>query len=220
MKNLIFLFAVLLMSNFVQSQKKNEPGLTIAEMKEIKLSERKAAKEAINILSEGSLLVRLNFKNNEIKYYEKHGNIKAAEKLMKKQAKHNIQIIKAFRDLYSFSPVYFFGMNESDLVLKGKFDEVTFYDAKASPSDSIKFNSKNFLIAEFGMVERDTSNSEGATTSMSALVVRSKDFIQLRDPFPFYSAYTPFGKIKKRYRMPVLRLQRGLTDYYKRSGGQ
>ncbi|MCO4814196.1 MAG: hypothetical protein KC454_05750 [Flavobacteriales bacterium] len=219
MKNFIFLFAILLISNFVQGQKKNQPGLTMSEMKDIKLAERKAAKEAIYTLSEGVLLVRLNFKNKEINYYEKHENTKAAERLKKEQAKHNVQIIKAFRDLYTFSPVYFFGMNDSESVLTGKFNDVTFYDDKALPSESIKLNSKDFLIAEFGMVERDTSNSEGATTSLSALVVRSNDFVQLRDPFPFYSAYTPFGKVKKRYRMPVLRLQRRLTDYY-RSAGQ
>ena len=191
--------------------------MTVSEIRKIKLDEKAAAKEAITVLHEGVLLVRLNFKEEQVKYFEKFNNTKEVDRIRKTELKLNLNIIKAFNDLYKFSPVYFFGMTDSRLVAEGKFNEVTFYNNQGLADSSIKLKSNNILIAEFGMVEADTSNNQGATTSMSALVVRSNEFVQLRDPFPFYAGYFPVVRAKKRFRMPVLRLNERLHNFYLKS---
>jgi len=219
MKLIPLITLVLLSSTFsANAQKKNETGITVSEIREIKLAEKEAAKKAITVLSNGALLVRLNFKQKAIRHYEKFGNVKEAVRLRNKQIKINRNIIKAFNDLYSFSPIYFFAMEDSRMIVDGKHNELTFYDNNATADESIVLQSEDFLIAEFGMIEVDQSNNEGATTSMSALIVRSNDFVQLRDPFPFYSSYPGLGRVKKRYRMPVLRLQQRLEVFNNKSG--
>lgn len=206
----IVFFSVTLLA---QPPKKYKPGIKASELKEIKLDERETAKQAISILKNGALLVRLNFKQKQVEHFEKFNNNKEANRIRKKQLKLNLHIINAFNDLYKFSPVYFFGMEDSRKIVDGKYNEITFYNDQGLADPSIKIASSDFLIAEFGMVEKDTSNNQGATTSMNALVVRSNEFVQLRDPFPFYAGYSPIARAKKRFRMPVLRLNERLHNY-------
>ena len=208
----IVFFSVTLLA---QPPKKYKPGIKTSELKEIKLDERETAKQAISVLKNGVLLVRLNFKQKEVAYFEEFKNTKEADRIRKQQLKLNLHIINAFNDLYNFSPIYFFGMENSRKVVDGNYSEITFYNNDGVADPSLKLESKNFLIAEFGMVETDTSNNQGATTSMNALVVRSNKFVQLRDPFPFYAGYSPMARAKKRFRMPVLRLDERLHNYYK-----
>ena len=66
------------------------------------------------------------------------------------------------------------------------------------------------------------NNSEGVSyygdqkNSLPALVIRNRDFYQLKDPFPYYSAYNPGGNVNKRYANSIRKLNIKLKNYYRK----
>lgn len=197
----------------------------------------KIARQAIQDLKNGVLLVRLDFDRKEQEYYNKFDNTDAAEKVRRKAQQKNIEIIDAFKTYYKFSPVYYFDISDSRNLLEGNLDKVTFYNDSAQADEGITLSGANYFIAEFGYVEPDTisyysgstptpddeENPEGkkyyssGKTSKPALVIRDKSFNQLREPFPYYVGYAYHGSTKKRYRLPVKKLEEKLNLYYQKN---
>ena len=187
------------------------------------------AEKDILDLRNGALLVRLNFAKSEIEYYEKYENGKAAQKTREKSLKENTAIINAFTTYFDFCKVYFFDRRDSHAVLEKNFDQVIFYNLDAVPDTTIKLESENYYIAEFGLVEQDRSKISRALNSeldwegkaeedvpkdeKNALVIRDKTFEQLSDPFPYSVGYNYYGLVKYIYQLPVQRMQEMLDNY-------
>ena len=228
MRYLILFFTFQLL-NFSFGQER----ATIPSNIEYKQLQKKAAKKAIRELRTGVLLVRLNFNEKEIAYFEKYQNHTEANKIRTKNLQSNSAIIEAFTKNFDFCPVYFFSMSDSRKIVEGKLDSVIYYNASCVADSSIRPKASTYLIAEFGAIEQDTmyyykgslpdaSKSDGKNNNsyyggdknpISALVIRNRDFYQLREPFPYYVNYAPHGSIARRYNIPVGKLNKKLKFY-------
>jgi hypothetical protein len=175
-------------------------------------------KEQINRLKNGQLLVRLQSKQNAVEALLKAGQKAKAEKYKSEQGIYNMRIIKAFRQYYTFSPVYFFFSDYTDKIQSKNFDKVVFVDDSLHPDSTIKIKSDKFLTAEFGILSQDTAkyfsnyyyeNSKNGpqkkaeyngSTDMrfEVLKIMSDQFVQLMKPFPYYVKSTgSFNKPEK-----------------------
>jgi len=205
---------------------------------EYRRQRKTAARKSIKELKAGVLLVRLDFQQRKIDYFTKYENFQEVERIQKKQSKINAEIADAFNTHYNFCEVYFFRMNDSRKLLQGKYDSVLFFNSQLEPDSSVNLEDRTWFVAEFGYIEQDTSifysgasptpqnedNPAGVTyyggskNNKSALVIRNDKFDQLRDPFPYYVGFNYFGSVKKRYRLPVQKLNRHLHNYFNNSG--
>ena len=219
-------------------------GLTVFAQERAKIKDNMAyrklqnnvAEESIVKLKNGVLLVRLNMRKKEIAYYERFGNTKGADKTRKKQQKQNTQITKAFSEHFNFCKVYFFAMEDSRMLLEEKYDSVQFYSTNMDTINMSYLDPDKYFISEFGVVESDTifyykgtnpdpgsvHNPEGVSyygdqkNSLPALVIRSNNFHQLKEPFPYYSGYNPGGNINKRYANSIRKLNLKLKGFYRK----
>ena len=220
-KSLFILVALLFYTiSFSQLPEKYERGKTTSELKEIAIDNHIVAQENIKKMKNGVLLVRLDFKLDKIDYYNKFGNNKAALKLQKKQLKENKHIVLAFRELFKYCPVFFYAVQDSRLMFDNKMNEIVFYNDECIPDTSIKVLTDDYFLGEFGQVTDDTTYTDGSNTAISAFVIQDKKFNQLKEPFPYYVWYNPFGKMKKRYRLPLIKMNRKLEDYLKNGESQ
>ncbi len=210
----ITVFFLFLLSLSMVSFSQTDP--TNKEHKKERAQERKVAEENILLMKEGVLLVRLDFKQKEIAYFEKYDNTKEANKIKKKQNEINQYIIDSFDSLFQFCPVYFFSTKDSRNILEGRMNEVVFFNLQCKPDSMIKWEGASFFIAEFGRIEGDTTLEERSKFSAAALIIRSSNFKQLRDPFPYYSIYHEWGIKKKKFRMPTRRMSENLDLFYKK----
>lgn len=224
---ILFLTFILTSTVFAQER------ATISKNKEDRDTRKEVSQRSIQELKEGVLLVRLDFQQRRIDYFEKYNNHKEVERVKAKQKKVNDEIRDAFNTYYTFSEVYYFAMSDSRKLLDGKLDSVTFYNGEGNVDSSLDLEEKDYYIAEFAFVEQDTAtyysgsaptpnnpdNPEGKTyyggskNGRSALVIRNAKFQQLRHPFPYYAAYSYFGLVKKRYRLPVRKINSQLNNY-------
>jgi hypothetical protein len=150
------------------------------------------------------LLVRLLTLEHSIAAMKASGmNNKSAE-LEEAIANQNKDIVNAFRMEFDFCPVYFFYSNHSTNVRDG--DASVLFDAKGDSTDFV-FDDCNYYIADFGNLEQDTARFFAGydlvqvgnfdtrkvrrtytrtSFSFGAMKIKGCDFIQLRDPFPYY----------------------------------
>lgn len=209
---------------------------TLARLKKDRAQRKLSASENIVLLKGGVLLVRLDLQQRRIDYFTKYNNMEEVERVKAKMLEENKAIMDAFKTYYTFTPVYFFSMEDSEILLKSGIEELTFYNEDVAPDPALHPSSEVFFIADFSFIEQDTTaflsaktptpnqenNPEGRTyyggskTTKPALVLRDDRMTQLREPFPFYYGYTYFGRVQKRYRNPVMRWQKQLDDYYQK----
>jgi hypothetical protein len=167
---------------------------------------RKMSKYQILSLKEGTLLVRLHTKASTIAALRKNGNDKEADNLELKQVVMNQSIVNAFREKFSFCPVYFFYSYDSPFVNEKQFDKITFLNDHLKTDTTIKFAGKYYLTAEFGTIDQDTTARfdsyyydrgenglekrtlyyGGSNMGFGALIIKSDIFVQLHKPFPYY----------------------------------
>lgn len=214
---------------------------TVERLKNDRDQRRESAVGNIIDLKEGALFVRLDQQERRIEYYEKYNNDKEVKKVKEKALKENRAIIDAFKAYYKFSKVYFMAMEDSQFLLEGKMSHIRFYNDSGKIDPSIIPQPSNIFVADFSFIEQDTTiffssytptpnnpdNPRGETyyggskTSKPALVVRNDKFQQLRDPFPFYTGFSPFGRVSKKFRLPVKKLNEQLENFYsKKSKGE
>ncbi|HLN54243.1 MAG TPA: hypothetical protein VK212_11095 [Lentimicrobium sp.] len=165
---------------------------------------RKKLQNDLNSLNNGLLLVRLKTATNTINAYKSKGLNEAAEKLEMKRRDENLQIVKAFRENYHFSRVEFFFSSDSKKVEQGDFYGIFLNDSLVHDS-SIKADTANiWYIAEVDFLESVTGKrwessyntdstkprkiyyTTSSDFSRAAIVIRDKNFEQLRRPFPYY----------------------------------
>lgn len=190
-----------------------------------RLEERKkataVAKEHLKEMQSGFLLVRLDDKKTEIDYYLKYKNDTEAKRIEAKQEKINEQIRLAFTKYFTMCPVYYFNMSDTRNLLDKKYDQVKVYDAFGQKVSSVDLSSGKFYVAEFGMANQDeVTNDENVNDgeytermAVSALVIRTSELLELRDPFPYFVRYNTMGGLKSRYLGPVKKMQEKLNAF-------
>jgi len=153
------------------------------------------------------------------------------------QKQENLEITSAFSSSFTFCPVFFFYSYCTSNIRDGEFPGCLM-DADLKELNEIPSNVENYFVAEFYFVERnqdiyyqdyelreDTSGYKNPRNlyygdtdlGPDALIVRDRDFIQLRHPFPFYvRTYQGFPVLKRKKPKVVKKLDDGLHEYYTR----
>ena len=184
------------------------------------------ARQDIENLREGALLVRLLMRTETINRLKKLGKEDEASAIEREQMKRNLEYAAAFKKGYDFSALYFFKSDDSQLIRDGKLDEIIFLNANLEPDETIKVKEKHVFTAEFGnikqnkdrehsgyILEKDSTGVVKKKTyygppnfGFPAIVIMNDQFKQLEKPFPYYMRYsdgfsfyrpTPLGAVKK-----------------------
>ncbi len=180
-------------------------------------------------LHNGVLLVRLFDKQKHIDGLKKVGKLKASKKIEREQLDRNKQIVYAFKNYYDFSKVYFFFSDQSKFI-SDNLSKVKFVNDSLEVDTSIKVNSNIIFIAEFGITEPDTrvyskeqyyengqkktKSYSGSGITLSALVFKNKNFVQLREPFPYYVRERKSTPFQSDIETIVTKMNAKLKRYY------
>jgi hypothetical protein len=161
----------------------------------------------IKELQQGVLLVRLQNKAYTIQALKDAGRADDAAKVEAKQLEINQEIVTAFIEGFDFCPVYFFNSSDSRKVMAGNISEIGFLNSKLEIDSTIKCDNEFYYIAEFSSIEQDTASfyrtsyfewdkkgpeikqyrsGSGTYSGQKALVIRSRQLIQLKKPFPYF----------------------------------
>jgi len=152
------------------------------------------------------LLVRLSKNEKAVKAFRDNNKDALADAVIGRQNSTNLEIIRAFKKEFDFCPVLFFYSKHTQNIMDKNFESVEFLDDKLAVDESVNFDGGNFLTAEFGFTSQDTAtyfdyetydsqDQNNGTTSryhgspdlrLSALVIMSDQFVQMRQPFPYY----------------------------------
>lgn len=168
---------------------------------------RERSAEQIQELKGGTLLVRLKTAENTIAALEQAGHTEEAAERQAFRQKKNKEIMTAFRENYDFSKIAFFYSSESVKVKERQFEGIFLNDQMQYDSSITIDTAGAIFIGEFDVIEPDTakyksykyfdSNKKRMETayygtpsnySFTSLVIRDHNFIQLRDPFPYFTS--------------------------------
>jgi len=173
------------------------------------------AKNQIEELKNGALVIRLKTNKNIIEKLISQGNYTQAEEIRQKQYLENKEIIQAFKANFKFCPILFIFNTQTDHFLQGAFEGIFLNDSLKEDS-SIVFNYPTYFIAEFGTLEPE--GDEGPISSgisVDALLIKDRNLIQLNRPFPFYVRKNDFGLGTRSIDDMVRMLDYNLEQYYK-----
>ncbi|MEP7168672.1 MAG: hypothetical protein ABI855_04825 [Bacteroidota bacterium] len=209
-----------------------------------KVSQRKQTrimmKGQITQLKDGALLVRLQTKENSIIALSQIGKYDLSDKIKNRQLNYNKEIISAFKNNFTFCPVYFFFSSYSDSILSGHVKGIIFLNDSLLPDTGIKMKSGKFLTAEFGIIEQDTTKyfsnyyfcegENGLETKslyyggpdlrFGVLKIMSDQLVQLKEPFPYYVRTFNSLPVKRKLSKAVLRMNKKLLSYYEKNKGK
>ena len=181
------------------------------------------AKAQIQALKNGALLVRLKTNNNTINRLKAAGNIDLATQVERETYLNNKAIVKAYIKEFNFCPVYFFNSDCSDSVKHKNLVNI-FVDSNLVINTSIVCSAVFYLVAEQGSIY---NSSLGLVTEAQApkavergtpskevfMVVKSRYYIQLHKPFPYYEQ----GYSIKKYNEYVKKFNASLLNFYKKN---
>jgi hypothetical protein len=199
------------------------------------LAQPDAARQQIKDLKGGTLLVRLMTSEKKIKALQDAGYPDKAEAAKAEQAEINKGIAEAFQENFNFCRVFFFYSYASEEVKQLQFKgNLLGYDLK--PVAVVDPPVVSFFVAEFGDLqqtdekyrenesfrETDSGGKEAQTTyygspdmGLPALLIRDRNFVQLRDPFPYYvRTFESLSPVKRTAEKSVKKLNGKLQDYY------
>jgi hypothetical protein len=131
------------------------------------------AKDHIILLKQGALFVRLRTSELQINALKRAGQAEQAGKLEAEQNATNKSIMEAFKNNFTFCPVYFFYSNNSADITAGNCKGKVF---DADQNLYMNAPCDKFLIGEFGQSE---------TTNLDAFIIKDSNFAQLKAPFPY-----------------------------------
>lgn len=166
---------------------------------------RQQARVNLKRLQEGTLLVRLKTEEKKIAALESIGKTALAERTRRLRREQNLRIVDAFQQHYTYSKVVFFFNTDSRKVLEHQWEGI-FLDSNLERDPAIRIDTtKGYYIGEIDVLEADTTKhaempywdpnrkkiehtyyGSPSDFSRSALVIRDRNFIQLRRPFPYY----------------------------------
>lgn len=176
--------------------------------KETKRSKTQTARQQINDLHDGVLLVRLQTRKNTIDALRRNGREKEAKQAELQQGELNKTIISALRNNFDFCPVYFFYSDYTPQVVQKQLDQVVFLNDSLQPDPAIKVSADKFFTAEYGPIGQDTTSRYshstytpggdwsmkkednyygGTSSSYTTFSIKSDQLVRLYDPFPYYA---------------------------------
>ena len=175
---------------------------------QVSVAQRKAmATKQIHEIKNGYLLIRLSTRSKTIEDLQRIGKNRAAEEIKKDQDEKNRKIIAAFAKNFNFCEYRFFYSQYSDEIKKGNYKFLVF-DKNLQPDNNFSLEGKNYYVAEFGTLEADTTiiasdmtlevkddfdvstkkvNYTNTPNKIYALIIKDKNYYQLRSPFPYYA---------------------------------
>lgn len=227
------LFLVISFSSFSQER------ATLQRLQEDKKICKTFAEKSIHEISDGVLLVRLNFHQKQIDYLNKRDESVSAKSIEDKALITNKKIAESFLKQFDFCTVYFFKMSDSKHVSLQEFDSITLYDRNlnAVAVDSIRVKSDNYLIGEFNKIKQDTayyygddvidwSNENprtkvyygGAKNGREAFIIMDRKFQQLQRPFPYFSSLPSMLSERVRYIKAIEQINLKLHSYSSQVG--
>lgn len=189
-------------------------------------AERYTAQTHIKSLKETALLVRLKTRDRSIEAYRKSGAELLAAKIEREQFEENKLLMDLFTEKFTFCPLYFFYTSDTKAVQNGELRGI-FLNDKLQRDTTIVLPYANYYIAELDVLyetlpdlgyaddDEEMANSKGnsrhaETTLQRVIVIKDRNFTQLRRPFPFYirASFDRFlpDKIEK--------LNNRLTNFY------
>lgn len=194
----------------------------------------KIAEQLIKDLRNGALLVRLPARKKTIDAMLETGRIEQAERYKKELKTKNQDLILAFRNNFTFCKVYFFSSEQSAAVLEQKWTSVVFLNDSLKKDTTIQFNMGPYLTGEIANIEMDTTSnfehnyttpsstgpevksaqSGGTNFGFQAFIIKTENFVQLRDPFPFYVRTYDSLPSRRSAEKVVRKLDKQLTNYY------
>ncbi|MDG1476615.1 MAG: hypothetical protein P8Q14_05680, partial [Vicingaceae bacterium] len=189
------------------------------------------SKRQIIELHKGALFIRLKQKQKSIDALRKKGQEKLANKIELKQKNRNSYIVDAFKSRFDFCPIYFFYSSDSKHVRNNDLDSISFLNDSLQIDFSIIVNDTNFYIAEFGHIEPEetftyqssthlpkgetrATYSGGSDFSFKAVTVKTKNFKQLKEPFPYYSKEKSGSNKRANINNAVSKLNLSLKKFY------
>lgn len=175
-------------------------------------------------LKGGVLLVNLHTYTNTVTSLQKIGKNKEADKLQSDLTKMNQEIINVFETYFKYCQVYYFYSTYSDSILAYKYDHVVF-DSAYNPVPAILLDTTSIFIADFSTTDNTRNansdpddkweKSKANDFTMSGLILRDKNMIQLNKPFPYYVRVSNFEMVlpKEKIYKAVIKLNRKLNEF-------
>ena len=194
---------------------------------------RQRANHSFVVLKENVLLVRLKSNIKKINALKEYGYVVESKEFQNLKDVENREIVKSFKDEFSFCDTYFFFSENSNLVRAKDFSEPIFLDENLKIDPSVVLPTDSFLIAEFGHVMSDpgpykdfyisdpedgfnkrTSYWAGPNLRFGALIIMNNQFVQIRRPFPRYArTFDSLPFLKRSIVNTVARLNKKLFKY-------
>lgn len=225
MTRIFTLIFLLLLPLSIQAQQEDE--------KNIKNKTKRAILQ-IQRLKKGALIVRLFDKSKQIELLNKQGKsesiIKAYEQ---KIATENNEVISAFKNNFTFCPVYFFYSKDSKHIKNRDWKNVHFVDNSNSDYESL--SNGYFYTADISELRvdtlthfithdgRDENNNQierrgkKSKIDYEALVIKSDKFIDLLPPFPYsVRTYKDLPVFKRSISKTVQKFNTRLELFYKK----
>lgn len=165
----------------------------------------------VHSLKKGALVVKLKSNSIVVDALKKRGDVRMAEKKRLEAKAMNLNICRAFRNLYKFSKIYFIYSNYSDSLQKGVRNNI-FLDSNLVIDPNINMTEDFYLLAEndfiynssIGFVQEDSAAivKEGGSMNgaEATIVIKNKYGHQLKKPFP-YVYYSSIGTVFFRKRI-------------------
>ena len=163
------------------------------------------AKERLENLKNGMLLVRLQTSQKQIEAMVDKGLEEEAELLRQEQYEENKESILAFSQVFDFCPVYFFYADKSEAI-RDKQLAGNIFNSDLVVLQSVSELPDFFLTAEF---------AETPNLKIDGVVIMDEQMLPLEAPFPFYQReHIILGLISLSKGSMVERLNARMHDLY------
>ncbi len=167
-----------------------------------KVKPKETSRANIVMLKTGALLVRLKTSDLKINALKSKGMEKEAEEIRLAQEVTNKKIVAAFRQDYQFSKVYFFYSSHSNKIKEGAHKGYLL-NFEMLPDSS--FTGQDYLVGEF---------DESQNTQIDAFIIKDKNYVQLKKPFPSFVKQTEYGVSTRSNNEMVTTINENLFDFY------
>ena len=163
-------------------------------------------------MKQGTLLVRLQTRENAILLLEVNGEEDRADRMWLDQKKQNEEIINAFTFIFDFCPVLFFFSYDSDKVRAGEYEGI-FVNEQMQVDSSLTVDSDApIYTAEIGDVYFETFSQH-----MRGGVFMTDQFKQLTKPFPYaVRKRAGLSLVKRTHTDLVKEMNDAVKKFYKR----
>ncbi len=158
---------------------------TIAQEQNV-AKEMLTASNSINFIKQNGIFIRLRTYDKTIAHYKEKGAQQAINSLQQSEENLNKEILEAFKNFFSFCPVYYFYSRDIDELRNGNFNKV--YTLSGEP---IEYAEKNFFVIDpYYAYVRSMNHT---STGFSALT-KEGDLIGAPFPSTIIKRFGPFYK--------------------------